>query len=161
MKTRISFGKSMRTMLMCVSLSGLMIAGCNKDDNVPNNTPYTVSGNASGAQVVPGVTGTGTGTITGTYNPADSTFTYTSTWSGLSGAPINGGFYQGASGTTGTAVGTPWTFPDGSTGTGTLSGSMTLTSDQAASLTSGGWYYSYGTAAYPGGEIRGQISATR
>jgi hypothetical protein len=110
---------------------------------------------------VPAVSGTGTGTITGTYDPNTQLFTYTTNWNGLTGAPTSGGFYSGASGTTGTAVGTPWTFASGTTGTGTQSGTMTLTSAQAAQLTSGGWYYSYGTTAHPGGEVRGQITATQ
>jgi hypothetical protein len=37
---------------------------------------------------------------------------------------------------------------------------MTLTDAQATNLTNGGWYYSYGTAANPTGEVRGQITAT-
>jgi hypothetical protein len=134
---------------------------CKKDKTTTNNQPYTLSGNASGSQMVPPVAGNGTGTFTGTYNPATGTMTYTTNWNNLTGAPTSGGFYTGASGKAGTAVGTPWTMGSNWTGTGTYSGTMQLTADQANQLTSGNWYYSMGTAANSGGEIRGQISATR
>lgn len=152
-----------RGIIASLMLAGaVMFSACDKDDD--DNTSmnnYTISGNASGSQVVPTVAGSGTGSMSGTYNPNNRTFTYTTTWNGLTGAPTNGGFYMGSSGTTGTAVGTPWTFGVGTTGTGTQTGSMTLTDAQAAQLTSGGWYYSYGTATYPGGEVRGQMTAVQ
>ncbi|SJZ87236.1 CHRD domain-containing protein [Sediminibacterium ginsengisoli] len=85
---------------------------------------------------------------------------YTTSWNGLSGAPTSGGFYNGASGSAGTAVSPAWTMGTGWTGTGTTTGSMTLTSDQATQLRNGNWYYSMGTAANTGGEIRGQMTAT-
>src|SRR4051812_30068564 len=84
----------------CLLASSLTMQYCkSKNDPAPvNNKPYTISGNANGSQVVPAVTGDGTGTMTGTYNPATHKLEYTSTWSGLSGAPTSGGFYNGASG---------------------------------------------------------------
>ncbi|PWT96069.1 MAG: hypothetical protein C5B52_16495 [Bacteroidetes bacterium] len=122
---------------------------------------YTISGNANGAQMVPSVTGNGTGKITGTYNPNNGTLTYTTTWDSLSGGPTSGGFYNGASGVAGTAVGTPWAMGSNLTGTGSFSGTMNLTPAQAQDLKNGNWYYSMGTATNPGGEIRGQMTATQ
>jgi hypothetical protein len=145
-------------------LSSLTLNSCDKDDddnNNNNNRAYTISGNASGSQMVPSVAGSGTGTISGTYDPNTRMFNYTTNWSGLTGAPTSGGFYSGNSGVAGTAVGTPWTFASGTTATGTQSGSMTLTQDQANQMLGGGWYYSLGTATNTNGEVRGQISATR
>jgi hypothetical protein len=149
-------------LLTVIFISSFMLTSCDKDDedNV-DNRPYTISGNAAGSQVVPAVAGNGTGTITGSYDPATGQLSYTSNWSGLSGAPTSGGFYNGASGAAGTAVGNPWTFDATATGTGSNTGTMTLNSEQASQLLGGNWYYSYGTAANPGGEVRGQISATR
>ena len=146
-----------------IALSAFTLGSCDKnDDDVDNNmNPYTISGNASGSQVVPSVNGTGTGTITGAYDPSSRILTYSSGWTGLTGAPGTAGFYTGASGAAGTAVGTPWTFEAGTTGTGTLTGTMTLTEEQASQLTSGNWYYSYGTTANPNGEVRGQITAVQ
>lgn len=161
MKTRTSI----LTKIMYVSI--LMLFGvfalnsCKKKSTTTDNRPYTLSGDAAGGQMVPPVTGNGTGNINGTYDPATHTMTYTTNWSGLSGGATSGGFYTGASGANGTAIGDPWTLPVDSTGTGTYSGTMTLTDQQASQLTSGNWYYSFGTAANPSGEIRGQISANR
>jgi len=150
------------------AITGLLLAGivtlnsCDDDDDDDvNNTPYAVTGNATAAQVVPAGTATGTGAFTGSYNPGNRTLTYTTSWTGLTGAPTSAGFYNGASGTAGTAVGSPWTFEAGVTGTGSMTGSMTLTSEQASQLINGNWYYGYNTAANTNGEIRGQLTATR
>jgi hypothetical protein len=143
-------------------VSVFTFSSCNDDDDDTVVAPnYTVSGSAAGSQVVPSVAGTGTGNITGTYNPNTRVLTYTSSYNGLTGAPTGGGFYSGATGVSGTAVGTPWTFDAGATGTGTNTGTVTLTTDQATQLTSGNWYYGYNTAANTGGEVRGQITATQ
>lgn len=153
-----------RPLLFASMLMGLfLVSSCDKDDDddMVDNRPYTISGNASGAQMVPAVTGTGTGTITGSYNPEDRTLTYTSNWTGLTGMPTSGGFYTGASGTSGTAVGSAWTLPTDATVTGSYNGTMTLTQEEANQLLSGNWYYSYGTTANSTGEVRGQITATR
>ena len=146
------------SMALC---STFMLASCDKDEDVNNNngTNYTISGNANGTQVVPSVSGSGTGTVTGTYNTNTRILTYTSTWTGLSGAPTTAGFYSGASGTAGAAAGSSWALGSGLSGTGTFSGTTTLTADQQAQLLAGNMYYTYGTTANPNGEVRGQISA--
>ena len=148
--------------IVCASiLSAMLFAGCKKDDNKNNNpSSYTISGNASGSQMVPPVTGNGTATITGTYDPNTKVLTYTTNWSGLSGAPTSAGFYSGASGTNGTLVGSSWNLGSGLAATGTFSGQTTLSADQATQLTSGNWYYTLGTASNTNGEVRGQITAT-
>src|SRR5688500_1943131 len=100
--------------MMAVCLSFLMLfasVSCDDDDDdYATNKTYSISGDASGSQMVPAVTGTGTGTITGTYNTRTRELNYTSNWVGLSGAPTSGGFYTGAAGSSGVAIGTPWTF---------------------------------------------------
>ena len=137
----------------------IVFNGCDKDDDdVNNDNVYTISGTSNGTQVVPSVAGTGTGNISGTYNANTNLLTYTSTWSNLTGAPTSAAFYSGASGTAGTMAGNAWTLGTGLTGTGTFSGTMTLTEAQETDLLAGNWYYSYNTTANPNGEIRGQIS---
>jgi hypothetical protein len=145
--------------LWAVAFSTVAMTGCEDYDDLGDNRSYTISGDASGSQMTPSVAASGTGTISGTYDSNTKVLTYTSNWSGLSGPPIAGGFYDGASGAVGVAVGAPWPFDPGMSATGSLSGTMTLTTSQANQLTSGNWYYSYGTAANTTGEIRGQISA--
>jgi hypothetical protein len=41
------------------------------------------------------------------------------------------------------------------------SGKATLTDAQIADLEAGKWYFNVHTAAHPGGEIRGQLQATK
>jgi hypothetical protein len=148
---------------VAVMASSAVMFSCDDDDDDDSSTKrnYAISGNASGSQVVPAVTGTGAGTISGTYNPNTRVLTYTNTWTGLTGAPTGGGFYYGASGVNGVAVGTPWTFAADATGTGTSSGTITLTEAQADQLLDGDWYYGYNTATNTSGEVRGQITATQ
>lgn len=138
-------------------------ASCDKDDDDVNNNMKTwaVSGNAAGSQVVPAVNGTGTGSFSGTYDPSTRVLTYNSGWNGLTGAPTTAAFYNGASGSAGTVMGSNWTLGTGLTATGNTTGTMTLTADQANQLTNGTWYYSYGTTANPNGEVRGQLSAAQ
>jgi hypothetical protein len=154
-----------RFLAMTLLIAGtLSVSSCDKDDDDNNNQknqPYTISGNSSGAQMVPSVAGNGSGTFNGTYNPSTGVMTYTTNWNNLTGAPTSGGFYSGASGTNGTAVGSPWTMQSDWTGTGSTTGSMNLTPAQANDMMNGNMYYSMGTAANSGGEIRGQMSATR
>jgi hypothetical protein len=161
MKKVFSISKSFLLIISVVVMNAMVLPGCKKDNNNNNTTKtYTISGNASGSQMVPVVSGNGTATITGTYNPSTMVLTYTTNWTGLSGAPTSGGFYSGASGTNGTLVGSNWGMGTGLSSTGTYSGQMTLTSDQAAQLLNGGWYYILGTANNANGEVRGQITAT-
>jgi hypothetical protein len=159
------FAKSKKFLLASsvVVMSAFALTSCSKDDDgsgYENNTMYTISGNANGSQMVPSVSGNGTATISGTYNANTGVLNYTTNWTGLSGAPTSGAFYTGATGSNGTMVGNNWTLGTGLTGTGTLSGTTTLTADQFNSLRSGNWYYSLGTSTNTNGEVRGQITAT-
>ena len=137
-----------------------ILTSCDDDDD-NNNKTYSISGSANGTQVVPSVSGNGTGTISGTFNPSTRVLTYTTGWDNLTGIPTSGGFYTGAAGSNGAAIGEPWVFSSTAAGTGTMNGSMTLTESEANSLVGGNWYYTYGTATNPNGEVRGQITATR
>jgi len=158
--TKIYATLTTRTLALLFVL-GFALMSCEESDDDTSNRPYTISGDANGAQVVPPVSVTGTGTVTGNYNPQTRVLNYSSTWNGLTGPPTSGGFYSGATGASGTAVGDPWTIATNSTSTGTTAGTITLTEEQARQLLNGGWYYTYGTSANPGGEIRGQVTTAR
>jgi hypothetical protein len=161
MKTMFRFSGRFLVLSSALMLSAFSLTSCDKDDDDDNDNLYTISGNASGAQVVPAVTGTGGGTIVGTFNTDNNTLTYTTNWTGLTGAPTSGSFYTGASGANGTMIGSGWTMGSGLGTTGTHSGTMVLTADQWNNLRSGNWYYSLGTASNTNGEVRGQITATQ
>jgi len=153
-----------RSIFAALILAGALTLGsCSKDDN--NSTKqaaYVLSGTADGTQMVPtAVAGTGTGTISGTYDPNTGQLNYTVTWTGLTGTPIFGSIYTGANGDAGATFGNPFSFDVNVSSTGTTTGSYALTGEDATELIGGRFYYSFGTAANPDGEIRGQIKATR
>ena len=167
MKTGKSLTKKILAGIVSAFLLAFVVVSCNKDDNnntpAPNNNPYTLAGNASGAQMVPAADSSvkGTGTFSGSFNPVNNVLIYTANWAGLTGTPIAGGIYSGASGTNGAAVDTSWAFDSTFTATGNITDTVTITADQATQLVAGNWYYLFKTEANPNGEIRGQISATR
>lgn len=149
-----------RAMMLGTALAGsLLFASCDKDDDKPANNMYTISGNGSGSQVVPAFTGTGTGTISGTYDKGTNRLDYNVAWTSLTDTASAVAFYTGAADTTGTPVQDLSISTAGSTGNST--GSMTLTDAQETDLLGGKWYYSIGTLANTGGEVRGQITAAQ
>ena len=154
------FAKRRSALVFPALVSILLFTACHKSkSDTASNLPYTISGNADGAQVVPPVADTGRATLTGTYNPSNRELRYTSNWMGLSGTPTAAGFYNGPAGGSGTVVGTTWSLSGGTTGTTT--GTITLSEAQADELLKGNFYYTYGTELNPGGEVRGQVSAVR
>ena len=161
MKTNSNLGKKFMALCMTAFISTSLLTSCNKDDEAVNDNPYTITGDANGAKVVPSVTDTGTAKISGSYNASTNLLTYTTNWTGLSGGPTSGGFYNGASGVTGTAIGSSWAFTQPTTVTGSRSDTLTLTEDQEAQLLEGNWYYTLKTTKNPNGEVRGQMTATR
>jgi hypothetical protein len=164
MKTVKSWSR-LALMSAAVVMASIVMSSCSRNGSAEgplNDTRvWNIGGSANGSQMVPAVQGNGNATISGTFNPANNMLNYTVNWNNLSGGPTMGGFYNGAAGSTGTLSGSRWTLGTGLTGTGTYSGSMMLDANQASQLTSGGWYYSLGTANNMNGEVRGQITATR
>ncbi len=142
----------------------LSLTFCKKDDNpAPPHFVYSVSGNGNGASVVPPVndaTDTATAMISGTYDSTTKVLTYKTTWKDLSGAPTQGGFYNGAMGTNGEILDSAWHFGADTARADSVSGQRTLTQAQASLLIAGNWYYIIGTAKHPDGEVRGQVTLT-
>ena len=143
-------------------IASVALTSCDKDDDddVNGTTMYSISGNGSGSQFNPAVSGNGQSTITGTYNTNTNTLMYTSTWTNLSGAPTAAAFYSGATGVNGTIVGSTWVLGAPLSASGTTTGTLVLTDAQEIQLLNGGWYYTYSTATNTSGEVRGQITAT-
>ena len=113
--------------------------------------------NLNGAQEVPptATTATGTGNLTLTGSAITSSISI----SGLTSTPIAAHIHQGAPGVNGPIILTVpvgVTVIPGMTFFSCLRGS-TLTSAQIADLDAGNLYFNVHAAAFPGGEIRGQI----
>jgi hypothetical protein len=142
--------------LMAAVIMGSMEA-CKKDKD---EQEYNLSGTASGAQEVPAVTTTGTATLTGEYDGDDNKLEYKIEWQNLSGnvaqAHIHGPAFSGAN----AGVLVPLTITLNGT-SGKLEGEVSLPDSTEQFLIAGKLYYNLHTTLHPGGEIRGQITATK
>jgi hypothetical protein len=117
---------------------------------------YTAS--LDGAAEVPPNAGTGTGV--GVFTLDGTTFTYDVSYSGLTGTPMAAHVHGPA------AVGANAGVVFGIVADGTLTassgryfGTANLTPTQIDQLNDGLWYVNIHSAAFPGGEIRGQVTA--
>ena len=114
-----------------------------------------MSATLTGASQVPPNSTTGSGTAS--IKLDGDTLSWVITYSGLTG-PVTGAHFHGpapANGNAGVVV--PFAGSLGSP----ITGSKQLTAAQIAQLKSGLWYLNLHTAANPGGEIRGQVTAAR
>lgn len=150
-----------RIALAATLLLNLFISpGCEEDDEVTEDHDYSMSGNASSSQEVPTNASAATGSLSGNYNDVTNILTYTVTWSGLSGT-LNAAHFHGPAlpgVNAGVVIGFTIT---NNAATGNLTGTATLTEPQEVDMLAGKWYVNLHTAANPGGEIRGQVIATK
>lgn len=117
-------------------------------------TMMSMSGKLAGANEVPAVMSQGTGVVDASFNPSTLVMTWKVTYSGLTG-PVTAAHFHGpavAGQNAGVAV------PVTSGLASPIIGTVTLTPAQAAELGAGKWYFNVHTVAYPGGEIRGQVT---
>ncbi|MES1222375.1 MAG: CHRD domain-containing protein, partial [Bacteroidota bacterium] len=122
-----------------------------------NATTYPINVTFSGTQEVPANSSAGTGTLTGNYDDATNTLTYTINFSGLSANVTAAHFHSPAPPGISAAVAIAAAgFPTGAT-SGTYNSTATLTDGQEDTLKMGLWYFNIHTTALPGGEIRAQI----
>lgn len=149
-------------LLGVIFLTCCIFSACkNKDETPPpSSNMYTLSATLSGTAEVPPNASTATGTLTGTYNATTYQINYTLSWSNLSGVPTAMHFHgpAAAGANASVALGIA-SFP--SNATSSITGQGTLTAEQSADLLAGKWYANIHTAAYGGGEIRGQVTATK
>ncbi len=111
-----------------------------------------------GADEVPPTDSKGTGKVTATLNTADKKFSYTVSYSGLTGAATMAHFHGPAAAG---ANAPPVVAVPASALANPMKGSQVLTDAQIADLKAGQWYFNIHTAAHPGGEIRGQVAAAK
>jgi hypothetical protein len=115
------------------------------------------SATMSPASEVPPVSTSGTGAAEASYDPDTHKLTYTVTFSGLSGpatmAHFHGPAQPGANAGVVEKLGMAPTSP--------ITGSVTLTDEQAQQLASGLWYVNVHTANNPKGELRGQLQPAK
>ena len=124
-------------------------ASCNKSDPAPNPN-VTFLATLNGANEVPANASTATGTATLTFNTTTKIFTLSVTHN--IAAPTNGHIHKGVVGVSGGVIFgfTSLTSPINYT-------SVALDATQEADLNANLYYVNIHTAAFAGGEIRGQL----
>ncbi|MBA2501158.1 MAG: CHRD domain-containing protein [Chitinophagaceae bacterium] len=144
--------------VLCIFMVPVISISCDGDDDDVQDIILTLTGNANGAQEVPAVTTAATGTLTGSYNDNTNELSYTINWTGLSGNVVAAHFHGPAA--TGTNASPVIDLTVTTNGTnGNITGTQTLNATNEGFLKAGTLYYNLHTAANPGGEIRGQVSA--
>jgi hypothetical protein len=108
----------------------------------------------SGASEVPPNDSKGTGQLDADFNTATNAFSYTVTYSGLTGPAAAAHFHGPAA----AGADAPPVVPIKDLAS-PIKGSAKLTADQAKDLLAGKWYFNIHTAAHAPGEIRGQLTA--
>jgi len=111
----------------------------------------------TGAQQSPAVETPGTGTANLTYDPATRVVSWTISYSGLSG-PVTMAHFHGPAEMGKNAGVQVWLTTKGSAADSPITGTATLTPDQATQFAAGQWYINLHTQAHPGGEIRAQVT---
>jgi CHRD domain len=141
---------SLRPVLAAAVLTAFMFAASSSFAAVANYTATLM-----GSSEVPPNDTKGTGTVTASYDTTSKKFTYTVTYSGLTGPATAAHFHGPAA----AGVNAPPVVPIAATMLASpIKGEATLTDAQAADLAAGKWYFNVHTAAHGPGEIRGQLT---
>lgn len=159
MKTIVNHRKTFFTLLATSLITCSLLVACDKDDDDINDDDnmYTLSGSATGAKEIPANTSTGTATISGTYNKANNSLSYTINWTGMTGNLSVAHFHGPASATE--SAGPMLDITIGTNGTsGTVSSTVTVTDAFESALLDGRIYYNLHTVQYPNGEVRSQVT---
>ena len=127
----------------------IFTVSCDDDDEPNPNVTYTAT--LSGAKETTPNTSTATGTATLVFNTTAKTFTVTVLHTIAS--PTMGHIHKGAAGTNGGVV-----YPFTTLASPISYTSATLTAEQEADLNAGLLYVNLHSAAFPSGEIRGNLT---
>lgn len=126
------------------------IVSCSDDDNPAPNPNVTFKATMNGTSESTPNASTATGTATLVFNTTTKIFTITVTHT--IAAPTNGHIHKGAVGVSGSPV-----FPFSSFASPISYTSVALDATQEADLNAELYYVNIHSAAFPGGEIRGQL----
>jgi hypothetical protein len=150
MKERMKTMKYQRALVSFIILLGFVDAAAVRADPTSLKVPLT------GAQCVPAVDTTGSGTAELTYDPATRVVTWNITYGGLS-SPSTMAHFHGPAKQGQNAPPVIWLSTQGSPPANPMTGTATLTPEQAKQFTAGEWYVNVHSQSHPAGEIRGQV----
>ena len=135
---------------LSVALLTFFVISCDKDDPVPPNPNVAFTATINGASEVPANSSTASGSATANYNTDTKILTVTTTYSGVTATA--GHIHKGAVGVSGGVI-----FPFTSLVSPINLTTPPLDAAQEADLMANLYYVNIHSAAYPGGEIRGQL----
>jgi hypothetical protein len=153
--TMLSRRTATRMSLAAMAVAAAAISGCAVMDKQSNLVPFTTQ--LRGANEVPANASTGSGQVDAVFDKSTHLFRWKVSYTGLTGPATAGHFHGPAPIGANAGVALGWANPIRSP----LDGSATLTAAQAADLMAGRWYANIHTAAYPAGEVRGQMTMVR
>lgn len=116
-----------------------------KQDATPTEITTNLMASIDGRQQVPANSSMATGSFTGTYTNSSHVLTYTVIYQGITPSSAHIHNSSGAVAIPFVNLASP------------IMGSLTLTADQATDLLNNGMYVNIHSAAFPAGEIRGNI----
>ena len=124
--------------------------------NAAQADPASLKVPLSGAECVPPVDTSGSGTADLTFDPTTRVVTWSITYSGLS-SPATMAHFHGPAKQGQNASPVIWLSTQGSPPANPMTGTATLTPEQAKQFSAGEWYVNLHTKSHPAGEIRGQV----
>ena len=137
-----------RPALAAVALSALLFTG------VPAFAEMvSFKADLKASTEVPPNASKGTGAVDATYDSTSKKFSWTITYSGLTG-PATAAHFHGPAAANANA---PPVVPLSGNLASPIKGDVMLTDAQAADLQAGRWYFNVHTAAHKDGELRGQV----
>ena len=128
------------------------ITGCGMMSQPSNMVAFSTQ--LRGANEVPPVASAGSGSVDAAFNKDTNLLRWKVNYTGLSGPATAGHFHGPAAANARAAVAVPIRVPLSSP----MEGQIILNPAQAADLLAGKWYLDIHTLAFPGGEIRGQVT---
>ena len=144
-----------------ISLAALAIAaavaitGCGMMERQAQSSMVAFTTQLRASNEVPSNASQGTGSVDAVFNKDTNLLRWKANYAGLTGPATAAHFHGPANVGANAGVVVPWPGPIGSP----MEGSATLTAAQATDLMAGRWYANIHTAANPGGEVRGQMTA--
>jgi len=136
--------------LKLFSLAIIILTSCGKTSVQTNNYFVAFSATLNGASEVPANVSAAKGTASAVYNKSTGILTVNVTWSGLTATAAH--IHTGAVGVSGAII---FTFPNLTSPINYTS--VALTGVQESDLLANLYYVDIHSAAYPNGEIRGQL----
>ena len=130
----------------------LVLSGCS--GMMHSSNMVAMSTELRGANEVPPNASNGRGSVDAAFNKDTMQLRWKVNFSGMTGAPTMGHFHGPAAVTANAGIALGWANPV----VNGMEGNATLTAAQAADLMAGRWYANVHTAAFPGGELRGQMT---